>query len=134
MKIAAILLCCAFSVNAWEVLPGYPETVYATQGSKIESNGPFKNNIEIALVESSGKLLMSFYNYNDKDDQVIVPYVEYIARGCEIQGGGKTVYGVMLPDDKTMSKQMIDCDSAIFVRVYNNLNEYATYKIPEVNT
>ena len=35
MKKAAILLCCAFSVNAWEKLPGYPETVLASQGTKI---------------------------------------------------------------------------------------------------
>ncbi len=133
MKKAAILLCCAFSVNAWEKLPGYPETVLASQGVKIESNGPFKNNIEVAFVPSSGKLLMSFYNYSNKDDQVIVPQVEYNARGCGMQGDGIAINGVMHPEDQSIAELMLNCDNAIFLRVYNNLNEYATYKIPEAN-
>jgi hypothetical protein len=73
---------------------------------------------------------MSFYNYLDKDDQVIVPHVEYNARGCGMQSDGVSVDGVMHPKEQGVLNPILNCNNAIFLRVYNNLNEYATYKIP----
>ncbi|WWS24695.1 hypothetical protein vBKpnAMK4_00511 [Klebsiella phage vB_Kpn_AM_K4] len=78
----------AFSVNAWEKLPGYPETVLAAQGTKIESNGPFKNNIEIAFVPSSRKLLKIAFSVNAWEKLPGYPEPVLAAQGTKIESNG----------------------------------------------
>lgn len=128
MKLAIALLCCAFSVNAWTEVPGYPEKVYATTGQKIESNGSFKNYVELALVPDIKKIGIAFHNY--REDKVVIPYGEVVLRGCTQQIRGTIANEELEIDYNQTSSLLMTCKTAIFLRVYNQFNDYATYRIP----
>jgi hypothetical protein len=120
-----------FVLNAWEKLPGYPEDIFALQGKQIETSGSFKRNIELAYIPSKELLGISFYNYDDKGDQVVIPYGTFNIRGCEMKAMGE-IEGpyivASLNNYNTYRKIMKTCGT-FFIRVYDQTDNYSTYVV-----
>lgn len=136
MKIAAFLLALPLSVNAWEKLPGYPDNIYAIDGKLIETTGSFKKNIEVSYYPKKKAFGVSFYNYSNKDDQAIIPGGSIHFRGCGAKATGM-INGVSIDfSEKDMkSFKKLTCGEEIYVRVYDEFENYATYQfksIPEL--
>lgn len=133
MKLVALLLAVPLSVNAWEKLPGYPDSVYALQGELVETTGSFKNNIELVHSPKRDLYGITFYNYVDKGDLAFIPNGTVTMRGC-----GFKVYGLienqrlaLTPKSKEYFKKLT-CGSPIFVRIYDGFENYATYRIENI--
>lgn len=136
MKIVAFLLSLPLSVNAWEKLPGYPDSVYVIDGKLVETTGSFKKNIEVAYYPKDKAFGVSFYNYSNKDDQAIIPGGSIHFRGCGAKATGM-INGVSIDfSEKEMkSFKKLTCGEEIYVRVYDEFENYATYQfksIPEL--
>lgn len=128
--IALYAMCC--NLLAWDKVPDYKDSLYSKNGLKIESRGPFKNYVEIVYAPSMKLYGVSFYNYDNKDDQVYMPSGSYTIRGCEQKSTGIIKNTSMIMDSynfNSLNKLFITCKSSIFVRIYNDTDEYATYRI-----
>ncbi|QQG32205.1 hypothetical protein CkP1_0123 [Citrobacter phage CkP1] len=120
-----------FALNAWEKLPGYPDEILAIHGKQIETSGSFKRNIEMIYIPKKELLGISFYNYSDKGDQVVIPYGTFNIRGCELKASGE-IQGSYLVTSwnnyKTSKKIMRSCDT-FFIRIYDETDNYSTYVV-----
>lgn len=133
MNITSAILALSLSTGAWESLPGYPDNVYAIQGTMVETSGGFKRNIELVHIPKKKAFGVSFYNYNNKEDQAIIPSGTVAFRGC----GFKT-FGLIegseitfnLSNYKAMNK--LTCGERVYVRVYDGYENYATYMFPHI--
>lgn len=120
-----------FVLSAWDKLPGYSEEVLALNGKQIETTGSFKRNIELIYVPGKELLGVSFYNYLDKGDQVVIPYGAFNIRGCEKRASGEIESSFIvasLNNYSTMKNIMKKCDT-FFIRVYDDSNNYSTYVV-----
>ena len=131
MKKYLCLLMVPFVLNAWDILPGYPEEILAVQGKQIETSGSFKRNVELIFVPSKELLGISFYNYKDKGDQVTIPYGTYNIRGCEMKASGEIEgpYFVSSLNNYNISKKIMRSCSTFFIRVYDQTDNYSTYVV-----
>ncbi|ANA49459.1 hypothetical protein BI049_gp105 [Salmonella phage vB_SnwM_CGG4-1] len=131
MKKLLCLLLVPFVLSAWEKLPGYPEEVLALTGKQIETSGSFKRNVELIYVPSEELLGISFYNYDDKGDQVVIPVGSFNIRGCEKSAKGEIEQSSLIAssDKYNIAKNIMkECDT-FFIRIYNDTDEYSTYMV-----
>ncbi|WJZ27995.1 hypothetical protein NCTGTJJY_CDS0116 [Serratia phage 92A1] len=120
----------SFSVQAWEKDLGYSYTdLWISQGIMLETNGYLKRNVEIAF--SNNEFGISFYNFKDKSDQSVI-LGHFNIRTC-----GEKVYGDIegprLIMDKANTEELAhvlkSCKTPLFIKVYNELGNFATYKV-----
>ncbi|AGE48179.1 hypothetical protein CPTAKMNP4_112 [Salmonella phage vB_SenM-AKM_NP4] len=131
MKKLICLLFVTFALNAWEKLPGYPEEVLALTGKQIETSGSFKRNVELIYIPIKELLGISFYNYNDKGDQVVIPVGSFNIRGCEKSAKGEIEQSFLIAsfDSYNTAKTIMKTCDTFFIRVYNDVDEYSTYMV-----
>lgn len=129
-KFVFALLLVSMSSSAWTFVPGYPEALYQMTGSMIESSGSFKTNVELVYAPTNKLFGLSFYN-RSKASQALLPSGEYQLRACEKYADG-IISGASLlmtnANTETFNKILSTCEQPIFMRVYDSIGNFATYR------
>ena len=134
MNVAASLLALSLSSGAWEKLPGYPESVYAIQGTLVETTGGMKKNIELIHIPSKKAFGISFYNYKDKGDQAVIPSGNITFRGCGSKSFGTIENAeIIFSNSNYKSMNKLTCGERVYVRVYDGYENYATYMFQQID-
>lgn len=130
MKRFIILMMLSFSVIAWEKVPGYSfEPIWSVQGQQLETTGYLKENIELVYSPVLNSFGMSFYNF-ENDLTVIDGSFNIRSCGVKVFGDISGPELIMTAENKQELIQILEhCKTPLFIRVYNELGNYATYKI-----
>ncbi|ASD52046.1 hypothetical protein KNT64_gp094 [Pseudomonas phage PspYZU05] len=131
-SLLAIALTVSFSGFAWEKNNDYLDNIYTVQADQIETTGQFKRNLEFMYNSSTKDFGMSFYNYRNKADQIVIPVGSFNIRGCGIKVNGNIDYAALKLTFSEHSKMRLlasSCGLPIYVRVYDLYDNYATYRI-----
>lgn len=128
------ILCCAPAL-AWDKNEDYLDKVYTVQADQIETTGQFKRNLELMYNSTTKDFGISFYNYRNKGDQVVIPLGSYNIRGCGLKTNG-IIDGPLLKmtfmDHVQLNLILSECGLPIYVRVYDGFDNYSTYRIESV--
>ncbi|AJD81926.1 hypothetical protein YenMTG1_116 [Yersinia phage vB_YenM_TG1] len=134
--LVSILLCVSTSAIAWTPVLGYPEALYQMTGKLIESSGSFKNNVELVYAPSKEVYGLSFFN-RSRADQAVLPSGEYQLRACQQYADG-VISGpnMLMTNDNaaTFTNILSNCDQAIFIRVYDEVGNFATYRFDNTHS
>ncbi|QPI14009.1 hypothetical protein MYO4S_00258 [Serratia phage 4S] len=130
MKLYVLMVLIPFCALAWVKDPGYSyESLWSVQGLQLETTGYLKKNIEIVYAPDTKQFGVSFYNY--PSDKTVMDGTFKIS-SCErkLEGNIRGPYLDMTYRSKEILTEIFtECKTPIFMRVYNEIGNYATYRI-----
>lgn len=127
----AMIMAISFQSTAWDKIPGYADELYALNGTQVETSGSFKRNAEIVYSPNEKLWGLSFYNYNNKEDQAIIPYATLQIRACQKYADGALIGPRMVmqnQDEKALKSIFSTCTLPVYMRIYDPVGNYSTYR------